>query len=173
MRVLYEGYCLQSAVRVKESDKTFHSVFPQTPTSAVIDGESILNIKELKQSVGDVIVYETIFTSTMGTSYQCVSSLPSCVRRNDEVCDIFNKLTTRLPIGPSATNSFRVSQPKSHLIRTMKPIPLGASRYTKQNKQNKHSKQSKRSKHNKRTQKRNRGITRRKQKRTQHKTNGR
>ena len=167
MRVLYEGYCLQSAVRVKESDKTFHSVFPQTPTSAVIDGESILNIKELKQSVGDVIVYERIYTSAMGTSYQCVSSLPSCVRRNDEVCDIFNKLTTRLPIGPSATDSSRVSQPKSHLIRTMKPIPLGASRYTKQNKQNKQSKRSKR------TQKRNRGRNRRKQKRTKHKTNGR
>lgn len=160
MRVLYEGYCLQSAVRVKESDKTFHSVFPQTPTSAVIDGESILNIKELKQSVGDVIVYERIYTSAMGTSYQCVSSLPSCVRRNDEVCDIFNKLTTRLPIGPSTTNSSRVSQPKSQLIRTMKPIPLGASRYTKQNKKSKQSK---------RTQKRNKGKNRRKQKRTKRK----
>ena len=126
LRVLCEGYCLQSAVRVHENDKVFHSVFPLSITKATIDDTSILNIKELRKSVGDVILFESIKIGQMGTSFNCVSSLPSCVRRNDEICNILTALTERLQLQPITTHlSARVSHRTSQLIRTRKPIPLG------------------------------------------------
>ena len=150
MRVLFEGYCLQSAVRVRENDKVFHSVFPLSITKAPIDDTSILNIKELRKSVGDVILFENIKIGQMGTSFNCVSSLPSCVRRNDEVGKILTALTTRFQLPNTTHSTARISQRTSQLIRTQKPIPLGMT-YRKQNK---------------RTQKKKASVSRRKRTRT-------
>ena len=93
MRVMYEGYYVQSAVRLHHHDKKYHSVFPIESTHAPIDREAVLCLPELKSCINDIILYEQMFTGSMGTAYQCVSTLPSRVRRNKEVTKIMRALT--------------------------------------------------------------------------------
>jgi pre-mRNA-splicing factor ATP-dependent RNA helicase DHX15/PRP43 len=127
MRVMFEGYCLQSAVRHHEGDKVFHTVFPTVSTRAPFEKDSILAIPALKRSCGDVIIYEKIKGGTMGTAYQCVSTLPSRVRKNDEVCKILSALSQgkNAMRTPYNTADGRQSARRSHLIRSKKPITLG------------------------------------------------
>jgi HrpA-like RNA helicase len=92
MRVLFEGYYTQSAVRFHPSEKVYHSVFPMQSTSALISKESSLcRFPKLKE---DLCIFETIF-SFGGTSFCTVSTLPSKVRKNKEVQKILQIMFAR------------------------------------------------------------------------------
>jgi HrpA-like RNA helicase len=91
MRVLFEGYCVQSGVRMHPNDKTYHSAFPQKSTEAPLSETSTLQL--FRKRPADVCLFEQIFTIMTTTSFATASTLPPRVRRNAEVCRILRLMT--------------------------------------------------------------------------------
>ena len=92
MRVLFEGYYTQFAIRFHPTEKTFHSVFPIKSTPAMISKESTLfKFPKLKD---DICLYEQIF-AFRDTSFITVSTLPSKVKKNKEVQKIIQMMVKK------------------------------------------------------------------------------
>lgn len=92
MRVMFEGYYIQQAVRFHTSEKFYHSVFPRISTRAMISKDSMLfQYPKLKE---DICLYEQIF-SFRDENFMTVSTLPSKVRKNKEVQKIIQLMTQK------------------------------------------------------------------------------
>lgn len=123
LRVMYEGYYVQSAVRLDPNDNKYHTVFPFVCTQATLDQDAVLSLPMLRPCRNDVILYEQIFTGSMGTTFQCVSTLPSRVRKNKEVVNILTAMTqSKFKLSPPHS---RRSTRHSKLFRSGNPITLG------------------------------------------------
>ena len=141
LRVLFEGYYVQCAIKTHPKDKVYHSIFPRIATKATISEDSVLSLPVFQKAPAELCLYETIFTMR-STNFVCVSTLPTRVKQNAEVRNILKAMIgTRFP---TPFTPARKSVRKSKIFISNKPITIGRKQFSKHKTQKKRTKSKKR-----------------------------